>query len=84
MENQIDFHAARWLLRDQYILEGSQHIIEKQHKQAVITLPELSYFLEQQGFTDMRTYASYCSRIAETATAGEKILLAAQKPVNDL
>ncbi len=79
MENEIDFHDARWVLRDQYILEGSVDIVEKQHQQAVLTVPELTYFLEQQGFSGIQTYASYKSRIAETVT-GEKILLAAQKP----
>jgi SAM-dependent methyltransferase len=81
MENQVDFHEARWRLRDQYILENNPDVIEKQHEQAVITLPELLYFLEQQGFVNIRTYASYRSRIAEAVT-GDKILLAAQKPAS--
>jgi hypothetical protein len=75
----VNFHEARWLLRDQYILEGGQDVVEKQHEQAMITLPELLYFFQQQGFANIRTYSSYRSRIAEAAT-GEKILLAAQKP----
>jgi SAM-dependent methyltransferase len=79
MENQVNVHEARWLLRDQYIFEGRSGVIEKQHEQAVITLPELLYFFEHEGFVELRTYASYQARIQEMVN-GEKILLAAQKP----
>jgi SAM-dependent methyltransferase len=80
MENEIDFHEARWKLHDQYFLENGGDVIEKEHEQAMLTLPELLYLFQEQGFHDIRTYSSYKSRLAEAVT-GEKILLAAQKPI---
>lgn len=63
-ENHVDFDRARWLIRDQYQVEGQPKVLEKQHEQAVITPPELLYFLEERGFVDIRTYNSYCARLS--------------------
>jgi SAM-dependent methyltransferase len=81
MENRIDFDQARWLIRDQYVIEGEADILEKQHEQAVITPPELLYFLEERGFVDIRTYNSYCARFS-TPVNGKTILVSAQKPMS--
>jgi SAM-dependent methyltransferase len=79
MENHVDLHHARWLMRDQYIIEGKGDIVVKQHEQAVMTLPELLYFLEQQGFTSICTYSGYQARTSGPVV-GKTILISAQKP----
>jgi SAM-dependent methyltransferase len=79
MENHVDFDRARWLIRDQYQVEGQSEVLEKQHEQAVITPPELLYFLEDRGFVDIRTYNSYCARFS-TPVNGKTILVSACKP----
>jgi SAM-dependent methyltransferase len=79
MENHIDFDRARWLIRDQYQVEGQSEVLEKQHEQAVITPPELLYFLEDRGFVDIRTYNSYCACLS-TPVNGKTILVSARKP----
>ncbi len=82
MENHFDVENARWVLRDQYVVEGKPEVIVKEHEQAVTALPELLYFFEQQGFTSIQTYNSYTARQSEPIT-GKTILISAQKPTND-
>lgn len=80
IENYVDVHHARWLLRDLYMVKGKSDVVVKYHEQAVITLPELTYLLEQQGFTCIRTYSGY-ETLSPGPVVGKNILISAQKPV---
>jgi SAM-dependent methyltransferase len=80
MENHVDLHHGRWILKDQYIVPGRDEVICKEHRQAIIILPELLYFLENQGFVNLKTFSSYHARASEPVT-GKQILVTAQKPL---
>lgn len=79
MQHEVDLHNARWIHRDEYLVEGSREAITKTHELAIISPPELLYFIEQQGFVDIRTYSSYAARSSEPLT-GRLILISARKP----
>ncbi len=79
MQHEIDFHNARWIHRDEYIVEGEQQVIAKTHELAIISPPELLYFIQQQGFTDVRTFSSYAAREPEVFNS-RLMLIAARKP----
>ncbi len=66
MENEIDFHNARWITRDEYILEGEKKAVVKAHEVAIISPQELLYFIEKTGFVKVQTYSSYDARASET------------------
>lgn len=79
MQQDIDFHHAHWICRDEYIVEGENRTVTKTHTLAIIPPPELIYFLEQTGFGPIHTYANYGSRACEPLN-GRLILISAQKP----
>lgn len=79
MQQEIDFHNARWICRDEYIVEGENRTVSKTHTLAIITLPELMYFIEQQGFEQIETYPDYGVRDPQPIN-GRLILISARKP----
>lgn len=79
MQHEIDFHDARWIHRDEYIVEDEQQVISKTHELAIISPPELLYFIEQQGFVDVQTFNSYHARQSERFNS-RLMLIAARKP----
>lgn len=79
MQNEVDFHRACWIHRDEYLIEGQSEVIQKNHCLAMIPLPEMLYFLEQTGFTRIQTFNTFESLDNEEIT-GKYMLIAAQKP----
>lgn len=79
MQQEIDFHNARWICRDEYIVEGENRTVSKTHTLAIITLPELMYFIEQQGFEQIETYPDYGVRDPQPIN-DRLILISARKP----
>ncbi len=79
MQHEVDFHHARWIHRDEYIVEGDPQVIRKLHEVAIIPLPELLYFIEQVGFIGICTFNTYESRVTEKIN-GPLMLIAARKP----
>lgn len=59
--------------------EEGQVRINETHNFGIISLPELLYFLETQGFTKIQTYNSYKARKNEKVT-GSRLMISAQKP----
>lgn len=80
MHHEVDFFHGRWVHHDEYIIEGQPNPILKTHTLAIFPLPELLYFLDQHGFTDIRTFSSYEARQSEKPN-GKTILITARKPL---
>lgn len=59
--------------------EEGQVRINETHNFGIISLPELRYFLEIQGFTEIQTYNSYKARKNEKIKAS-RLMISAQKP----
>jgi SAM-dependent methyltransferase len=78
MQHEIDFHNARWIHRDEYIVEGESKIVAKEHCLAIISPPELMYFIEQQGFSNIQTFNSYEARESEPLN-GRLMMISARK-----
>ncbi len=79
---RVDFNDHIWIQIDEFQYEAPSEgpvRISKTHRCAIITQPELRYFLKQTGFTDIRTFNGYDSRQNEPLT-GHDFLIAAQKP----
>lgn len=84
MVHKLDFHNAIWIHEDEYVIEGEiqgESDVRKTHKVAMITPPELFYFVQQAGFENLRTYNSYQARADEPLNSSA-MLVSAQKPFN--
>jgi len=84
MVHKLDFHNAIWILEDEYVIDGKiqgESEVSKTHKVAMITPPELFYFVQNVGFENLRTYNSYQARDDEPLNSSA-MLISAQKPVN--
>lgn len=80
MQNEINYHDALWIHRDEYIVEGYPTIITKTHSLAIILPPEILHLLSKNGFQRVQTYNSYDAR-AEEILSGKFMLISAQKPL---
>jgi SAM-dependent methyltransferase len=78
MEHEVDFHNARWITRDQYIIEGRKRALLKEHEVAIITPQELLFFAEEAGFRDIQTYSSY-EALEPAPLNGRLILMSGRK-----
>lgn len=78
-KHEFDFHYGRWIHTDQFYVDLARPPIVKVNEMAIISPAELLYFVEQQGFTDIRTFNSYDARSSENWQSG-RLMLAAQKP----
>lgn len=84
MIHKLDFHNAIWIHEDEYVINGKiqgESEVSKTHKVAMITPPELFYFIQQVGFENLRTYNSYQARADEPLNSSA-MLISAQKPQN--
>jgi len=80
---RVDFHRHVWTQIDEFEYEKPDEApvrLSKSHHCAILTLPELQYFLRQEGFIELRTFNGYESRANEPLT-GRDMLVAARKPV---
>ena len=80
-EHVIDFHAATFTTLEHYeLVHGAErHQSTKAHVYAMTTLPELTYLLEQAGFSGVETYGSWNARSAESIE-GSRLILSAVRP----
>ncbi|MDX9972283.1 MAG: methyltransferase domain-containing protein [FCB group bacterium] len=77
-----DFDQHIWTQIDEYRYDDPEIgpvNISKTHRCAIITQPELRYFLKQQGFREIRSFPDYRAR-EEGPLTGHDFLIAAQKP----
>lgn len=84
MNHKLDFHNAVWILEDEYMIDGKiqgESEVRKIHKVAMITPPELFYFVRHMGFENVRTYNSFQARADELLNSSA-MLVSAQKPLN--
>ncbi len=82
MKHHLDFHNAVWILEDEYLIDGKiqgESEVSKTHRVAMITPPELFYFVRHVGFENLRTYNSYQARAHELLNSSA-MLVSAQKP----
>jgi SAM-dependent methyltransferase len=79
MRHDVDSAASQWLHYDEYLIEGQETPIKKLHRLAIIPLSEVLYFIQQQGFLDVKTFSGYDSRQEETPD-GKYMLITARKP----
>lgn len=81
-QHEIDAHRALWIHRDEYLVEGLDKAIRKEHRIAIIPAPELLYFLRKQGFVNIQTYPDYDAR--EPGEVNDRlILVSARKAGNE-
>ena len=78
--HEIDFHAATVITTDEYVFARSgRSETQLVHAYGITTFPELQNHLDELGFEDLRTFASYTSRAGERLS-GPRIMVAARRP----
>jgi SAM-dependent methyltransferase len=79
---RFDVSDHIWTQIDEYRYDDPQLgplNISKTHRCAIVTQPELRYFLKEQGFEDIRTFPDYHAR-EDAPLTGHDFLITAQKP----
>lgn len=80
--HQIDYHNGTFSHHDRFIwtdTSGVDHEATKMHRMAIVSYPELAYFLEDLGFAELRTFNDFDEREARPLI-GRRILVAARAP----
>jgi SAM-dependent methyltransferase len=80
--HEIDFHHGTFAHHDRFTWRdssGQDHGVAKVHPMAIVSYPELAYFLADLGFEKIATFNSYSDRTPAELT-GRRILVAAQIP----
>jgi SAM-dependent methyltransferase len=80
--HDIDFHRGTFVHHDRFTWvdeSGVQQVVSKTHRMAIVSFPEVAYFLRELGYTDIRTFSSYEDRNASELT-GRRVLIAARAP----
>lgn len=83
VNHSLDFHDCILTAEDEFSWDDPQQGKVKIYdcdRFAIISLAELTYFVQKQGFKNIRTYNSYKSRESEKLT-GSRIMISAQKPI---
>jgi SAM-dependent methyltransferase len=77
-EHIIDYHDAVFTTVEHYdrVRDGEHHPSSKRHAYAMSTLPELRHHIEEAGFVEIETYASWDARDVERIT-GPRLILSA-------
>ncbi|MEJ2203909.1 MAG: class I SAM-dependent methyltransferase [Gemmatimonadota bacterium] len=80
--HEIDYHNGTFIHHDKFVwtdTSGVDHEATKTHRMAIISYPELSYFLEDLHFEEIRTFNGFDDREARPLM-GRRILVAARAP----
>ena len=80
--HEIDYHHGTFTHRDTFTWtdeSGHDRETTKTHRMAIVSYPELEYFLEDIEFEQVRTFNSYEDREPSNLT-GRRILVAAKAP----
>lgn len=80
-KHEFDFHGGVWTHIDLFYMDAHRPPVAKTHHLAIISPPELLYFVEQTGFDRIRTFNSYDSRASERWNS-PRMILTARKPVS--
>lgn len=81
-DHEIDYHRGTMTHTDRFTWRdhsGAERVLAKTHRMALVSYPELAYFLEETGFEEVRTFNSYDDREPNELTGG-KVLVAARCP----
>lgn len=81
-DHRIDYHRGTLTHTDRFTWRddsGTVRVVTKSHRMALISYPELAYFLDEIGFDDIRTYNGFEDREPSELT-GRNILVAARRP----
>lgn len=79
--HDIDFHAGQLTHHDHFewtAPDGTVRSVEKAHRMGIVGFPEVEYFLDQLGFTEVTTYNSFQDR-APASLTGKRMLVAARR-----
>lgn len=69
-------HTDRFTWRDH---SDAEQVLTKTHRMALVSYPELAYFLDELGFEQVLTFNSYDDREPSELT-GRRVLVAARRP----
>jgi SAM-dependent methyltransferase len=78
----IDYHHGTFSHHDRFTWKdesGGDRVMTKTHRMALVSYPELAYFLDELGFERIRTFNSYDDR-EPGHLAGRRILVSAESP----
>jgi SAM-dependent methyltransferase len=82
VHHDIDFHHGTFIHHDRFTWRdssGQDYGVTKVHPMAIVSYPELAFFLADLGFENVATFNSYSDRASAELT-GRRILVAAQVP----
>lgn len=80
--HRFDFHHAVWIHEDEFLISDPQagrQSVKQTHKLAILSFPEVSYHLGNQGFVQIQTFNSYQAREDEPLNS-DRMLIIARKP----
>jgi len=80
--HDIDYHRGSFTHHDRFSWlddSGREQVLTKTHRMALVSFPELAYFLDELGFRDVRTFNSYADR-EPSELAARRTLVAARAP----
>jgi len=79
--HEIDYHSGHFTHHDEFEWTGSNGTVErlgKTHRMAMVTYPEIEYFLLELGFTDLATFNSFRDRGPARLT-GKRLMVSARR-----
>ena len=80
--HDIDYHHGAFVHHDRFVWldeSGNERVLTKTHRLALVSFPELAFFLGELGFGSVRTYNSYADREPSELNS-RRILVAARSP----
>jgi SAM-dependent methyltransferase len=81
--HDIDYHRGTFFHHDRFVWSddsGNERVVTKTHRMAMVSFPELAFFLREIGFDAIRTYNNYSDREPSELTE-RRIIVSAQAPV---